>query len=134
VGAYGGKREIMERMSPVGPVYQAGTLSGIRWRWRLVCDPRHLAYSAAVSSAGRAHHVPGGRNTENGAAVRCAGLYDVIGSMFTLFFSAQPVHNLDDASACDIPLFRRYFAAMLQAGIYLSPSQFETVSSPRPYR
>jgi glutamate-1-semialdehyde 2,1-aminomutase len=49
-----------------------------------------------------------------------------LGSLFTLFFSAKPVYNLDDASACDIPTFRRYFAAMLQAGIYLAPSQFET--------
>ena len=46
--------------------------------------------------------------------------------MFTVFFSARPIHNFDDASACDIPTFRRYFAAMLQAGIYLAPSQFET--------
>jgi glutamate-1-semialdehyde 2,1-aminomutase len=48
-----------------------------------------------------------------------------LGSMFTLFFSPKPVRNFEDASACDIPAFRRYFARMLQAGIYLAPSQFE---------
>lgn len=48
-----------------------------------------------------------------------------IGSMFTVFFSAQPIRNFDEAAACDVPTFRRYFAAMLQAGIYLAPSQFE---------
>ena len=46
--------------------------------------------------------------------------------MFTVFFSAKPVRNIDEASGCDIPAFRRYFATMLQAGIYLAPSQFET--------
>ncbi len=48
-----------------------------------------------------------------------------IGAMFTLFFSAKPVRNFEDASACDLTAFRRYFAAMLQAGVYLAPSQFE---------
>ena len=48
-----------------------------------------------------------------------------IGSMFTVFFSDKPVRNFDDASACDIPAFRRYFASMLHAGIYLAPSQYE---------
>ena len=127
VGAYGGKREIMERMSPVGPVYQAGTLSG---------NPLAMAAGIATLDILRAappYQVLGERTTYLVEETRkTAQRYGVpvyltsLGSMFTLFFSAQPVHNLDDASACDIPLFRRYFAAMLQAGIYLAPSQFET--------
>ncbi|GIX46846.1 MAG: hypothetical protein KatS3mg131_1057 [Candidatus Tectimicrobiota bacterium] len=48
-----------------------------------------------------------------------------LGSLFTLFFSAKPVHNFEDAQGCDLNAFRRYFAAMLRAGIYLAPSQFE---------
>ena len=127
VGAYGGKREIMERMSPVGPVYQAGTLSG---------NPLAMAAGIATLDILRTappYQVLGERTTYLVEETRkTAQRYGVpvymtsLGSMFTLFFSAQPVDNLDDASACDIPLFRRYFAAMLQAGIYLAPSQFET--------
>ena len=48
-----------------------------------------------------------------------------IGSMFTVFFSDKPVRNFEDASACDIPAFRRYFSSMLHAGIYIAPSQYE---------
>jgi glutamate-1-semialdehyde 2,1-aminomutase len=48
-----------------------------------------------------------------------------LGSMFTVFFSSTPVQNFEEAGACDIPAFRRYFARMLEAGIYLAPSQFE---------
>jgi glutamate-1-semialdehyde 2,1-aminomutase len=127
VGAYGGKREIMHHMSPVGPVYQAGTLSGnplamtagITTLEILRADPPYArvgertAYlMTETAKAAMQHHIP----------VHTASL----GSMFTLFFSPKPVRNFEDASACDIPVFRRYFASMLQAGIYLAPSQYET--------
>src|SRR3989442_4574873 len=127
VGAYGGKREIMECMSPVGPVYQAGTLSG---------NP--LAMAAGIATLDILRTAPPYTVLEERTAYlvqetrKAAQRYGVpvyitsLGSLFTLFFSASPVHNLDDASACDIPTFRRYFAAMLQAGSYLAPSQFET--------
>jgi glutamate-1-semialdehyde 2,1-aminomutase len=126
VGAYGGKREIVERMSPVGPIYQAGTLSGnplamaagIATLDILRADPpykvlgeRSAYLMDETAKAARQHNIP----------VSTAS----IGSMFTLFFSDKPVRNFEDASACDIPTFRRYFAAMLHAGIYLAPSQFE---------
>jgi glutamate-1-semialdehyde 2,1-aminomutase len=126
VGAYGGKRHIMQQMSPVGPIYQAGTLSGnplamaagIATLEILRANPPYAALSertahlmAETSKAAQRYNVP---------------VYTTaLGSMFTLFFSAAPIHNFDDASACDVPTFRRYFAAMLQAGIYLAPSQFE---------
>jgi glutamate-1-semialdehyde 2,1-aminomutase len=127
VGAYGGKRDIMQQMSPVGPVYQAGTLSG---------NP--LAMSAGITTleilrAAPPYAVLGERTAYLMAeTARAAKRHNVpvqtaaIGSMFTLFFSARPVRNFEDASACDIPAFRRYFAHMLQAGMYLAPSQFET--------
>jgi glutamate-1-semialdehyde 2,1-aminomutase len=127
VGAYGGRREIMERMSPVGPVYQAGTLSG---------NPLAMAAGIATLELLRAappYAVLAERTTYLVQETeRAAQRYGVpvyitsLGSMFTVFFSARPIHNYDDASTCDIPTFRRYFAAMLQAGIYLAPSQFET--------
>jgi glutamate-1-semialdehyde 2,1-aminomutase len=127
VGAYGGKRDIMQQMSPVGPVYQAGTLSG---------NP--LAMTAGITTleilrANPPYAVLGERTAYLMAeTARAAKQHNVpvyttsIGSMFTVFFSAKPVRNFEDASACDIPAFRRFFAHMLQAGIYLAPSQFES--------
>jgi glutamate-1-semialdehyde 2,1-aminomutase len=126
VGAYGGKREIMQHMSPVGPIYQAGTLSG---------NP--LAMTAGITTleilrAAPPYAVLGERTAHLMAeTARAAKRHNVpvhtaaLGSMFTLFFSHKPVRNFEDASACDIPAFCRYFAHMLQAGIYLAPSQFE---------
>lgn len=126
VGAYGGKREILEHMSPVGPIYQAGTLSG---------NP--LAMTAGLTTldilrAEAPYKVLGERTAymmeETAKAARAAQVpvYTTsIGSMFTVFFSDKPVRNFEDASACDIPAFRRYFAAMLHAGIYIAPSQYE---------
>jgi len=126
VGAYGGKREILEHMSPVGPIYQAGTLSG---------NP--LAMTAGLTTldilrADPPYKVLGERAAhmmdETAKAARAANVpvYTTsIGSMFTVFSSGKPVRNFEDASACDIPAFRRYFAAMLRAGIYIAPSQYE---------
>jgi glutamate-1-semialdehyde 2,1-aminomutase len=126
VGAYGGKREIVKQMSPLGPIYQAGTLSG---------NP--LAMAAGVTTldilrANPPYKVLGERSAylmqETAKAARRHNVpvqTAAIGSMFTVFFSAKPVRNFDDAGACDVATFRRYFAAMLSAGIYLAPSQFE---------
>jgi glutamate-1-semialdehyde 2,1-aminomutase len=126
VGAYGGKREIVEHMSPLGPIYQAGTLSG---------NP--LAMAAGVTTLDILRADPPYKVLSERSAylmeetAKVARRYNIpvqtvsIGSMFTVFFSAKPVRNFDDASACDVAAFRRYFAAMLQAGIYLAPSQFE---------
>ena len=127
VGAYGGRREIMERMSPVGPVYQAGTLSGNPLAMAAGIATLELLRAAppyAVLAERTAYLV---QQTEQAAQRYGVPVYITsLGSMFTLFFSARPIHNYDEASTCDIPTFRRYFAAMLQAGIYLAPSQFET--------
>jgi glutamate-1-semialdehyde 2,1-aminomutase len=127
VGAYGGKREILQQLSPVGPVYQAGTLSG---------NP--LAMTAGITTleilrANPPYAVLGERTAYLMAeTAKVAKRYNVpvyttsIGSMFTVFFSPKPVRNFEDAGACDIPAFRRFFAQMLAAGIYLAPSQFES--------
>lgn len=126
VGAYGGRREIMERVAPKGPVYQAGTLSG---------NP--LAVAAGLAML-RALKRPGvyeelrrkGEALATGLAgvVRRLGLpYTVnsIGSVCTLFFTSQNVRDFESAVTSDIKLFARFFGGMLDEGFLLPPSQFE---------
>lgn len=127
VGAYGGKREIMEHIAPAGPVYQAGTLSG---------NP--LAMTAGVTTLRMIIEDPEfypalTRQTEvlcNGIREQAeqAGLtlqHHHLGSMFGLFFSDKPVYDYDSALCSDTGAFKIFFHAMLEAGIYLAPSQFE---------
>ncbi len=129
VGAYGGRREIMDIVSPAGPVYQAGTLSG---------NP--IAMSAGLAMLHHLHDNPsvytrldeiGGRLVGGfRASLDKLGLHytiNQIGSMFTLFMTDQPVTNFVDAKRCDLPLFGRYFHAMLRRGVYFPPSQFESL-------
>ena len=127
VGAYGGKREIMDYLSPRGPVYQAGTLSG---------NPLAMAAGHAVLRrlAQRSDVYERleltGRRLEEGTRKNLEDLglnyYTTrVGSMGCLFFSNDPVVNYEQAKACDTVLFGRYFHEMLKRGIYLAPSQFE---------
>ncbi|AYQ33366.1 glutamate-1-semialdehyde 2,1-aminomutase [Runella sp. SP2] len=129
VGAYGGKREIMDCVSPAGPVYQAGTLSG---------NP--IAMSAGLAMLRYLDSHPEvytrleevGSTIKNGfnASLQKLGLnYTInqIGSMFTLFMTDQPVTDFNSAKTADLALFGRYFQAMLKRGIYLAPSQFESL-------
>ncbi|MGF7214003.1 glutamate-1-semialdehyde 2,1-aminomutase [Spirosoma lacussanchae] len=129
VGAYGGRREIMDMVSPAGPVYQAGTLSG---------NP--IAMSAGLAMLRHLNDNPGvySRLEEIGAKLHTGfsnsltrlGLpftINQIGSMFTLFMTERSVSNFADAKTCDLPLFGRYFHAMLERGVYLAPSQFESL-------
>lgn len=129
VGAYGGKKEIMDSVSPVGPVYQAGTLSG---------NP--LAMAAGLAMLKFLKQNPGvyqqlARQTNmlvEGIKTQCRekGLnYTVnhIGSMFTLFFTDQAVVDFDTAKSSDTKSFASYFQTMLREGIYLAPSQFEAM-------
>lgn len=127
VGAFGGKREIMEKLSPSGGVYQAGTLSG---------NP--LAMSAGIATL-KLLQQPGfyaaleekSKIVAEGIAkaAKDAGypIYSTrVGSMFCAFFSKSPVYDWPTASQCDTKAFAKYFLAMLDEGIYLAPSQFET--------
>jgi glutamate-1-semialdehyde 2,1-aminomutase len=127
VGAFGGKREIMEKLSPSGGIYQAGTLSG---------NP--LAMSAGIATLNLLMQ-PGfyekleekSRQVAEGiAAAAKAAAYPIyttrVGSMFCAFFSKNEVLDWPTASACDTKAFATYFLAMLNEGIYLAPSQFET--------
>jgi glutamate-1-semialdehyde 2,1-aminomutase len=125
VGAYGGKREIMECVAPSGPVYQAGTLSG---------NPVAMTAGIATLSAldGAAYHKLEtlGAVLENGLRSICEELkiphqLHRVGSMWTLFFTGQKVTDYASAKTSDTQKFARFFHAMLERGIYLPPSQFE---------
>jgi len=127
VGAFGGKKEIMSLLSPAGGVYQAGTLSG---------NP--LAMTAGIETL-KLLQQPGfyKQLDEKSAyvadgiakAARDAGypIYSTrVGSMFCAFFTKGEVHDWDSAATCDTAAFAKYFRLMLEEGIYLAPSQFET--------
>jgi glutamate-1-semialdehyde 2,1-aminomutase len=126
VGAFGGRREIMDMVAPVGPVYQAGTLSG---------NP--LAVTAGLTTIrllktlnpypqlerATARLVEG--MTEAAREAGVATVSNRVGSMFTTFFTSDPVSDWATASRSDREAFARFFHAMLDEGIYLAPSQFE---------
>ncbi|TAK37586.1 MAG: glutamate-1-semialdehyde-2,1-aminomutase [Lysobacteraceae bacterium] len=126
VGAYGGRRELMEQVSPAGPVYQAGTLSG-----NPVAMAAGLAMLELVSAPGFHDALEAKTNALcDGleAAAREAGVpfaTNRVGGMFGLFFSAVPVDTYAGAVACDTAMFNRFFHAMLERGVYLAPSAFE---------
>ncbi len=127
VGAYGGRRDIMERVAPSGPVYQAGTFSG---------NPLTMAAGiATLTELGKPGVWP--KLLENAgtlvaglrAAAEAAGVpvsIQQVGSMFTIFFSAGPVTNWATARQADIAQFAAFFTSMLESGVYLPPSQFES--------
>lgn len=129
VGAYGGRAEIMDMVAPAGPVYQAGTLSG---------NPIAMSAGLAMLHHLNDHPEVYTRLDELGDQL-AAGFRDgfaksglnytvnQIGSMFTPFMTGRTVSNFTDAKTCDIPLFGRYFHAMLKRGVYLAPSQFESL-------
>jgi glutamate-1-semialdehyde 2,1-aminomutase len=126
VGAYGGRAEIMQQVSPLGPVYQAGTLSGNPLAMaaglatlRLLTEPgvyEHLERLSArlVEGLSEAAEVAGVSYTSNR-----------VGSMFTGFFTDRPVTDYASARRADTPRYARFFHAMLDRGVYLAPSQFE---------
>ncbi len=126
VGAFGGRAEIMDCLAPLGPVYQAGTLSGnpIAMAAGLAnlkelfdgeaygkLEERGQQLAAGMKSAANAAHVP--------------MQFNVCGSMFCGYFTSEPVHNVADAMRSDRERFKKFFHGMLDAGVYLAPSQFE---------
>jgi len=120
VGAYGGRKDIMSKVAPAGPIYQAGTLSG---------NPLAVAAGLAMLRHLKAHP-----EVYTGLEARTAELcanppagitVNRVGSMFTFFFTGGPVTDWESARRCDTARFGRFFRAMLERGIYLAPSQFE---------
>jgi glutamate-1-semialdehyde 2,1-aminomutase len=126
VGAFGGRAEIMDCLAPVGPVYQAGTLSG---------NPVAMAAGIAALEELAATDAyqkleQGGARLEEGmkGAAKAAGLstqFNRCGSMFCTYFTSQPVQNLAEGMKSDRERFAKYFHGMLEEGIYVAPSQFE---------
>lgn len=124
VGAYGGRADLMDQVSPAGPVYQAGTLSG---------NPLATAAGLATLS-GLDEGGPYERLEEAGAKLE-AGLTEAlgdrpgcvqrVGSMITLFFGPSQVRNYEDALSCDTERFATFFKGMVDRGVWLPPSQFE---------
>lgn len=126
VGAYGGRRDIMEHVAPIGPVYQAGTLSGNPLAvsagiatLRLLKD--HRAYCALADSAERLRTGLASAADEAGVSVEI----NSVGSMMTVFFSDEPVWDYGSAKKSDTQRYARFFGDMLARGVYLAPSQFE---------
>jgi glutamate-1-semialdehyde 2,1-aminomutase len=127
VGAFGGRREIMEKLAPLGPVYQAGTLSG---------NP--LAVAAGLAALGLIREQPPYAALEAAGQKLAHALREAAarkglplqvpqtGSMFALFFTEQPVRDYAGALASDAARFRKVFHAALDAGVYLPPSPYET--------
>lgn len=129
VGAYGGKKEIMDCVSPQGPVYQAGTLSG-----NPIAMAAGIAMLTYLDSHPEVYHrlEDIGCTLTNGMKENMQKLglnytLNHVGSMFTLFFTDKPVNNFEEAKTSDTALFGRYFQAMLKRGIYLAPSQYEAM-------
>ncbi|MEG6586553.1 glutamate-1-semialdehyde 2,1-aminomutase [Dendrosporobacter sp. 1207_IL3150] len=133
VGAYGGRRDIMEYISPAGPVYQAGTLSG---------NP--LAMTAGITTLKLISEIPETPKQPDffqkltaKTKTLCNGIqaeaekynlklqFHQAGSMFGMFFTDKPVYDYESAKQSDVGAFNTYFHAMLEEGIYLAPSQFE---------
>ena len=126
VAAYGGSATIMDRVAPLGPVYQAGTLAGNPLAMRAgiatldqLCTPglyervekRALTLASSIRETLRAEKV--------------AGHINAIGSLATLFFTREPVNNYADAKKSDTKRYTQYFRNMLERGVFLAPSQFE---------
>lgn len=132
VGAYGGRRDIMEQISPAGPIYQAGTLSG---------NPLAMTAGIATLNIINAEPEPGCPDYSRVLTLQTKKLvlgmqaeaekvgltlqFHQAGSMFGLFFNDQPVYDYESAAQSDLNAFKIYFKAMLEEGIYLAPSQFE---------
>lgn len=129
VGAYGGKKEIMEHVSPAGPVYQAGTLSGnpiamAAGLTMLNYLNDHAEVYSQLNSIGE-KIATGIKETVSSLGLN----YTVnhLGSMYSLFFTGEEVYDFGTAKHADTALFGKYFQAMLKRGIYLAPSQFESL-------
>jgi glutamate-1-semialdehyde 2,1-aminomutase len=125
VGAFGGRAEIMDRLAPDGPVYQAGTLSGNPLAMAAgLAQLRELDRSGAWD---RLEHLGAALQSGVCATATSAGCtLHRAGSMFSLFFTAGPVRNLQEAKKSDAAKFAKFFHYCLEHGVYFPPSQFET--------
>ena len=126
VGAYGGSKEVMDHISPVGSIYQAGTLSG---------NPLAMAAGNVVLdllSEPRVYELLEEKSKKlcdgfekNTQALGISAQFTRVGSMFSMFFTDQQITNFESVKTCDTNFFKSYFNALLEEGIYIAPSQFE---------
>jgi glutamate-1-semialdehyde 2,1-aminomutase len=126
VGAFGGKREIMSRISPLGPVYQAGTLSGNPIAMAAGLKTLELLSAPGFYerlSATTAQLLAGLQARADAAGIPFST--NQAGGMFGLFFTAEKVTNYEQATTCNQDQFKTFFHAMLERGVYLAPSAFE---------
>jgi len=126
VGAYGGRREIMQQIAPAGPIYQAGTLSG-----NPVAMAAGLAMLELIQTPGFYEELDRRTRLLTDTFVAAAAEVGIpfstnrVCGMFGLFFSAEKVETYAQATACDVAAFNRFFHGMLRRGVYLAPSAFE---------
>ena len=128
VGAYGGSKEIMDLVAPLGPMYQAGTLSGNPLAMAAGCATIRQLRDRKAEIYPRLDKLSGQLVEGVAAAAKDAGVnvcHNRVGSMFTWFFTPGPVTNWDTASKSDTEAFGRFFRSMLDSGVYLPPSQYE---------
>ena len=126
VGAYGGKKEIMDKIAPVGTVYQAGTLSGNPFAMAagiatLTELQKNGVYEALDSKTDKL--MKGLQSAADDAAIPFKTGH--VGSMAGFFFTSDDVNDFDDAKKCDLDRFAKFYRIMLDKGVYLAPSQFE---------
>jgi glutamate-1-semialdehyde 2,1-aminomutase len=128
VGAYGGPKEIMDLVAPLGPMYQAGTLSGNPLAMAAGCAMLKQLRDRKSEIYPRLEKLSGELVAGVAAAAKDAGVplcHNRVGSMFTWFFQAGPVTDWDSASKSNTKAFAKFFRSMLDSGVYLPPSQYE---------
>lgn len=129
VGAYGGKKEIMDMVSPVGPVYQAGTLSGnplamyMGYKNISILKNNKNIYEELEQKAIRLEN----GLKENIQKLNIEGTVNRAGSLVCLFFAKGPIENYEDVMKCDVEKFNIYFKELIERGILLAPTQFEAM-------
>jgi glutamate-1-semialdehyde 2,1-aminomutase len=123
--AFGGRAEIMSRLAPAGPVYQAGTLSGNPLACAAGLASLRLADDACYAALDAAARTLSGLATDALAKAGVPHRLSTAGNMFSIFFTAAEVTNYDQARAQDVAAFRAFFHSMLAQGVYLPPSAFE---------
>jgi len=128
VAAYGGRRDVMEMVAPLGPVYQAGTLSGnpLAMRAGLATLPKLAAIGFYDDLDRKAARLADGlRQALKDSAV--AGSVNAAGSLMTMFFTAEPVSDYASAKKSDTAMYAAFFQEMLDRGVFIAPSQFEAL-------
>jgi glutamate-1-semialdehyde 2,1-aminomutase len=125
VGAFGGRADVMDKVAPAGPIYQAGTLSGNPMAMAAGYTALKLMTGAAYEKLERSSAALAAGLEERARAAKVPVQVNRVGSMLTVFFSEKPVFDAASARACSTKRFGRFFHTLLENGVYFPPSQFE---------